>query len=582
VRTATARSTRWSTRATVGFLAAVMLVSLGAHVWGLGRDLPMPDVDERYFVPPAAYIAASGDPDPHWFGHPGSTVIYPLSLAFRAREVLFHGAPLTGTAPSIAERFRTDPGSFYLMGRLWAMLFSIAALPLVFAIARRVFGELVAFLATATWAVVPLAVQYGRITRTDSVALFFALLTVWACLRVLERPSHARFAVAGVAAGLGVASRYFLAALGVLLVVTWLAARRRPPADVDDPGARAPGVSLPALVVAFAAMIATFAATTPYFFLDWHGAMASLSTESAARPFQSDGILDNVAFYLTGAIPSAISWIGLAAAIAGTWWALRRRTPGTTLVLAWMLSVLAAISVLPFHWDRWVIPALPAVAMLACSGAVNVARVVAERTRALAPRRWVFVAALLTVIAAMTIGPASALVALDRRQARPSTRVAAEQWIRRHLPAGTKIAVEIDGPDLTGTDYPHVEHYALALAGTVEDYARGGYRYLVVNRRLAHRYLRHPGAHRDQAAFYEFLRDDADVMARFVHGHAHGGPDLVIYDLGPNATLTERGTDPPDVLLTLRPTPANRVAHGSGPVPFDRRQLGRLAIDAAT
>ena len=73
MRTATARSTRWSTRATVGFLAAVMLVSLGAHVWGLGRDLPMPDVDERYFVPPAAYIAASGDPNPHWFGHPGST-----------------------------------------------------------------------------------------------------------------------------------------------------------------------------------------------------------------------------------------------------------------------------------------------------------------------------------------------------------------------------------------------------------------------------------------------------------------------------------------------------------------------------
>jgi hypothetical protein len=222
--------------------------------------------------------------------------------------------------------------------------------------------------------------------------------------------------------------------------------------------------------------------------------------------------------------------------------------------------------------------------MLACSGAVHVAHGVAARAGAFAPRRWVFGAALLAAIAAMTVGPASALVALDRRQARPSTRVVAEQWIRRHLPAGTKIAVEIDGPDLTGTDYPHVEHYALALAGTVEDYARDGYRYLVVNARLAHRYRVQPGAHRDQAAFYEFLRDDADAVARFVHGPAHGGPDLVIYDLGPSSTVTERdrGADPPNVLLTLRPTPANRVAHGSGPVPFDRRQLGRLATDAST
>src|SRR5262249_5517767 len=208
-------------------LGAIVPLSLGPPLGGLARDLPIPDVDERYFVTPAAYMAASGDLNPHWFGHPGSTVIYPLALAYRAREVIFHGAPLTGAAPSIAARFRANDSSFYLMGRLWAMLFSLAVLPLIFVIGRRAFGDLVPFLATAFWAVVPLAVQYWRITRTDSVALFFALLTIWLCLRVFEHPSTGRLVAAGVSAGLGVASRYFLAALAVLLVVTWLMVRVR-------------------------------------------------------------------------------------------------------------------------------------------------------------------------------------------------------------------------------------------------------------------------------------------------------------------------------------------------------------------
>ena len=81
---------------------------------------------------PAARMAWKGDANPQWFGHPGSTVIYPLAIAYRAREVLFHGAPLFGEAPSLAERFRDDPTSFYEIGRLWVILLSVATIPLLF------------------------------------------------------------------------------------------------------------------------------------------------------------------------------------------------------------------------------------------------------------------------------------------------------------------------------------------------------------------------------------------------------------------------------------------------------------------
>ncbi|MFI5046167.1 MAG: glycosyltransferase [Acidimicrobiia bacterium] len=558
-------------------IGAIMVLSLGAHLWGLTRDLPIPDVDERYFVTPAAYIAASGDLNPHWFGHPGSTVIYPLALAYRVREVVFHGAPLTGAAPSIAARFRSDDATFYLMGRLWSMAFSLAALPLIFVIGRRVFGDVVGFLATALWVAVPLAVQYGRITRTDSVALFFALLTIWLCLRTLERPSTARLALAGVTAGLGVASRYFLAALAVLLVVTWLLVRAKSRAT--------PAARWRTVATSLGVMVLSFLVTTPYFVLDWHDAMSSLSAETRTHvPMQPHGFLDNVGFYLGDVIPRQLSWIGLLAALAGMWFALRRRrTPDRILLLAWIPCVLVAISILSLHWDRWVIPALPIFALFAAYATVGIARRLTAGVERPVARRWAVGAVLVGTAGAMTLGPAVAVVALDRNAAKQSTRVVAAHWIERHVPVGSRIAVEVRGPDLTDVHYHLVQHYDLASAGTVTDYARAGYRYLLVNAGVDQRFAVDRRRYRAEVAFYGYLRDDAHRLADFHNSRRHGGSHLELYDLGPARTPRELDSirDPSgDDEVTLRYTSPNRAGRGGGPVPFARYGLQRLSREA--
>ena len=274
-----------------------MMVSLLTQLWGIERDLPMPTLDERYFVTPATYIASSGSLNPHWFGHPGSTVIYPLALLFRLREIVFHGAPLFGAAHSVAVRFQDDPSSFYLTGRIWVMLLGLAALPLIYFIGRRTVGDAAALVAAAIWGIVPLAVQYGTVTRTDTAGLFFALLTILWCMRALDRPSAARFALTGVAAGFAVSSRYFLATLAIIILVTWCMARAR--SHGESP------VRFVALLAGAGAMVTTFVVTTPYFLLDTKDAFASLSEETTFRiPFQAHGLVDNLTFYVADAIPA--------------------------------------------------------------------------------------------------------------------------------------------------------------------------------------------------------------------------------------------------------------------------------------
>ncbi|MET0421080.1 MAG: glycosyltransferase family 39 protein [Acidimicrobiia bacterium] len=553
-------------------MASIMMVSLLTQVWGIERDLPMPTLDERYFVTPATYIAASGSLNPHWFGHPGSTIIYPLALLFRLREVVFHGAPLFGAAHSVAARFQDDPGSYYLSGRIWVMILGLACLPLIYLIGRRTVGEVAAFVATGIWAIAPLALQYGTVTRTDTAGLLFALLTILWCMRALDRPTIGRFALCGVAAGFAVSSRYFLATLAIMITLTWCLARAR---------SRTPFL---ALVAAGGATIGTFALTTPFFFLAMSEALRSLSEEATFRiPFQSHGFVDNLTFYVGEAIPETISVLGCIAAIIGIVLLIRRRTASRVLLLVWVPCVVIESCFLGVHWNRWIIPALPIVLLFAAFGAVESARIVAARVREPSMRRRAFVVLAATAVVLIAAGPIASAVEFERVTAHPSTRVQALHFIEDHIPTGSSIAVEIRGPDLTTSAYHAANHVSLPDAGTVADFAKAGYQYFVINSALSYKFRMCGTACPAQDAFYLWLRSHAHKLAEFkpdVPGL--GGPHLAIYDISaarddlPGALARSRGIRQ----LTLHTTKNNHVESIPGPIPFVHDKLDEFAAAA--
>ena len=110
-----------------------------------------------------------------------------------------------------------------------------------------------------------------------------------------------------------------------------------------------------------------------------------------------------------------------------------------------MPCFVVGICVLGVHWDRWLIPALPVTALFAASGAIAVVtRLANARPSGGRPRRSFALGAAATVIALVAV-PAGATVRLDRAATDPSTRSAADRWITRHLPADSRIAVEIRG-----------------------------------------------------------------------------------------------------------------------------------------
>jgi len=504
----------------------IMVLSLGLEVWAVSYDLPYPGVDEPTFVRPAVNIASTGDLDPHWFGHPGSTTIYPLAGLYHAWDAVGHGGPALAPDAQVADRFATSPGTFYLIGRLWAIAYAVAAIPLLFLLGRRCFSTAVGLAGAALWAVLPLAVSYGRVVRTDSAGIFFALLALLLIVRLLDRASIRDYVLAGIALGLGISSRYFLVTLLAALVIAGAIAIRR----------RVPGTSVRGIAAGVGAAVATFAVTTPFFFLDWTTARASLADENTSN-LGHDGLspVGNLRWYLGNSIPKSLTLPVALLALIGIIVALAyRRDPRRLVLLAGGTTFLVAISMSELHWERWPLPILPVVVLFAVDG---VAWLTAELSARLGQPE-LSPALVVAGVVLVALWPARDVVRLNVRESRPSTRVVARHWIEANIPPGSTLVKELKTAPLDNTAVHWMERHTLAGVGwTLDQYVDNGFHYFVTNSGISGTYSTQPHRYPVQARFYRELRHDGCLLHVFRPGSNRDGPLIRVYEVSdPDST----------------------------------------------
>jgi len=523
--------------------AAIVAVFLACSLWGLEQDLPYtPEVDEPSFVVPAGRIAATGNLNPHWFGHPGSTVIYPLAGLYHLWQAAAHGGTWLHPTRQMAETFRASPSEFFLIGRLLMVAFAVFGFPLVHQIGRQTLGERAGLIAAWLTAICPLLVAHAQLVRTDTACFFFALLALAACLRLLDDASPGRQLLAGAAVGLAIATKYSLAALlPVLLVADMLtlrSTRRR-----DDGWL---GVALGLLAVP-----AAFALTSPYFFIELPAALADVRYETSKGHLGADTLSPwrNLWWYVTQAFPASLGWPVTLAAGAGLVLLAWRRRPSELLLLTFVLAVMLELAFSRLHWERWLIPILPVVALAAggalCDG-------IARLRLGARPARAVSAAAVLV----LSLAPAYGTIRLGLQHTNPSTRRAARDWIVARVPGGSRIAQEWYTAPLVADDFYGysrdryapvtvdsgkrflvLERHALADGRTLVDYRREGFEYLVASNAMYDRYLAEADRYAAEAEFYRTLFREGELLEQFSPSRVRGGPIIRVYRL---AALTAR------------------------------------------
>jgi 4-amino-4-deoxy-L-arabinose transferase-like glycosyltransferase len=427
-----------------------------------GLPFPLLNPDERNIVPRAWAMTHGAGLDPHWFDYP--TLVMYLLAPFQA--------------------WQHEPS--YLTARFVLVAIALGGVAAAWWLGRAAYGPVAGFVAAAAVAVEATSVAYSRMAVTD------VPLTVGVTVALALMVSG-RIELAGLAVGLAASAKYpGMILLAPLVAAAWGRWRRL-----------AIGVALAAVA---------FAATSPYALI--HFGQAAGDTwrvlgwaQTGWLGFESDHWAP-IAF-------TAKLWDGfgpvLLIAVAGLVVALVHRTRADLVLATFVLVYFANLVVLHSHFDRYLLPLVPALGALA------------GRLRALAP-----------VTLLMLVVPLTWSVRDARDLTKTDGRVVAEHWVVRHLSKGAYLAADPSTPDFRGY---RVLALKLPRPGQPHDQNRNvsrlrdlGVRYIVVTGAVEDRVLAAASHYPLETRFYESLKHETRVYSIRPHDDV-GGPWLEIYRL---------------------------------------------------
>ena len=419
-------------------LAAILVLAALLRLVGIGYGLPLAvlNPDEASIVP-RAWQMGHGHPDPGWYDYPS------LLMELLAPVQSFFGGPSFGAARGVA------------------VVIGLCGVAATWWLGRRAYGTGAAVVGAAAVAVATTHVAYSRVAVTD------VLLTL-AVTCVLALAIEGRIELAGLVVGLAASAKYpgAIAAIPVLLAGwgRWRALSR-------------------ATMLA----VAAFALTSPFVLVHGGAAWEDISrVQRLARAgwlgFENDPIAPLA--YLDR-LWHALGPLLLLAAVAVVVALFRRRREDLVLLsfaAAYWLTLMPQAA----HFDRYVLPLVPVLAVLV--GSVRVVVPVAL-VALLVPLAW--------------------SVSDARQLTRTDTRVVADAWVARHIPRGDLIAAD---PSTLPLPDRRVLRLELPGPGRASDPERNirslralGVEWVIVSGAVTDRVLAVPDRYPREAGFYEQL-----------------------------------------------------------------------------
>lgn len=215
--------------------AAILLLAVAFRFLPIRSGLPYSDyVDEGHVLHQTIDAFERGNPDVNWYGLPALPAYSAGAALFLYGPLYrhFHGRsfqedlPIDNMAPSSKSNYDLiTPVELIVAGRIITACVSMLSVILAGIIAAHLASHRASLLAMLLVAVCPALVTRGSIVIVDTFATFFALVSLWFCLRVqlgVSKRIWTDLTLAGFATGLTFASKYPVAAVGVVLPTTIL------------------------------------------------------------------------------------------------------------------------------------------------------------------------------------------------------------------------------------------------------------------------------------------------------------------------------------------------------------------------
>jgi hypothetical protein len=532
----------------------VVALVAAAFRFGSGLDFGLPlkfDPDEYTFVKPALRMVTRRDLNPHWFGHPGSTIIY-INAAIYAvlKNVGYHLGWFENTK-AFKTYFANDPTLLLLIPRIFSAFVGALCAPLVFVLTRRSYpGVWPAFFAAALVASSGLHVEYSQLVRTDILTGALILIVAHFSCKIAQEDNLSNYIYSGIFTGIAVATKY-PALLAAMMIATGHAWRVKRPWQEGQK-----------LFISAAAGIATLFLCSPYLFIDFDSTLTGLRKESVHRHLSATGggFWQNLGWYIRYPLTKCFGWLGLGLATIGIYFTSRVRRAPQLIFISFIAVFLIAIATLHLRWDRWILPLIPFVAILSAGGIVEVSK----RVRHLG--HGISAPIVSGILGLMVLAPiVHATVSQSMIRAGTDTRFAAREWILEHIPAGSRLMIERNGPQIPAYRYEIYRdggaELVLARQGKFSQYVPAGHvgeidsiermmafdiDYVVLSN-FNHRFKSKPRRYRTILDNYEALLAKSETVAEFLpvtgrdadplRSNVEGGPTVRILKIPKSASM---------------------------------------------
>ncbi len=441
-------------------LALILVAGFALRIWNIDYGLPFVySIDEGSHFANRAVQMFWQDFDPGYYQNPAAYtyVLYALLRVVYGPLGFIFDLPYG----NVTEQFEKDPTEIWVAARTLAALLCMLGVAATYWAARRLWGVREGLVAAAVLSFAFLPVAYSRVAVTDVGALMGVALALMWSVRAAEDGRTRDYALAGAAAGLAISFKY---TAGLVLLPLGIAALRR--LRPDGPralGGLAVGGGLTALV---------FVVLNPYLFgsLDqWWTDLRDQADVAAneRKPGQESGGLS----YYLDSLTWGLGWAGLAAALLGAVLVLRRDLWRGLILVALPLALLVYLATQSRYFGRWLLPAYPALAMLAAVGVAQAADFVENLlARRQGPRFGARRPALAggLVVGAITLVVLAQPLAADVRSAivlgREDTLSQARSWLSETFPPELRVSIEPAVPGRWYRSNPDGQHSLLAGA----------------------------------------------------------------------------------------------------------------------
>jgi 4-amino-4-deoxy-L-arabinose transferase-like glycosyltransferase len=508
-------------------IAGIFVIALIVRLVGIRFGLPnIYTADGENRVVTAVGIIVSGDLNPHWFGHPGSTVIYLFSLNY---AVVYWIGRLIGTFSSPTDinlLFQNDPTLFYLIGRAWSAIIGAGSVILVYKLGQKIWNQNAGLLAALFLAFAPLHQHWSQIARTDIPATFFVLLAVLFCLRLLDRGDWQSYGLAGLFMGLAVATKFNMAVVVfAMLTAHFLRPQRQWSLLIWG---------------AVSAMLGFFVAA-PFVILDWGNALPQMLHENRSVHPGAERLsgLANFWWYLRNplfyglSVPVALlaAWGGIQSLVnivhdirKNSFHTLSRRTRQVLILLSFPVLFFILIGTANLRWSHWVVPLLPFGTLFA---AVTLSSILDH----LPTKKGRRLATIVVILVLLLTPAALEIIRTDYQKTQPDTRTLAQEWFAANTPEGVKVGAEWYTGMWWSKTIDLVEEPSVALK-PLSYFQDQGAKYLVTSSNVYDRFFAEPDKYPEYVAAYENIFSTLPLVHEFTPDPwRRPGPLIRIYAL---------------------------------------------------